>query len=113
MKTNKPKYHIIDRLVNLKLKRKFGDKYKFKLNYTNNIINMESINEFTSLVEENGFLLVPIDSSTKEVKKVNYYIQDTIQSYYRYGLLINVNIRLSTLIKKRKKIIWDEYTLFS
>lgn len=108
MKTNKHKHHIIDKIVNLNLKKKFADKYKFKLNYIDNIYNIEFLNEFTKVVNESGYLLVTKEFNKKEIRIVNKLVRDTIQAYYRCGLLFQVTVCLSTEVKEKR----ENYTLF-
>jgi hypothetical protein len=99
MRIKKSHHLILNRHINLELKKVFGNDFKFKLNFENHIQNIQS-NETLKSINETGILVIPFNTSFYILTKVNKMILRLLEDFYLYVYniknKINFNFKVVT-----------------
>lgn len=94
MRIEKSHHLILNRHINLELKKVFGNDFKFKLNFENHIQNIKSKGTLKS-INETGILVIPFNTSFSILTKVNKMILRLLEDFYQFVYHIKSKINFN------------------
>ena len=94
MKIEKSHHLILNRHINLELKKVFGNGFKFKLNFENHIQNIKS-KGYLKFINECGILIIPFNSSYSVLTRINKMILKLLEDFYQFVYHIKSKINFN------------------